>query len=69
MLADDLGNYEVGFHNPLAITPNIDALASEGKAGHDQDISRAQPAVLRKILFILTILQSSCIALAIALEF
>ena len=30
MLADDLGNYEVGFHNPLAITPNIDALASEG---------------------------------------
>jgi hypothetical protein len=30
MLADDLGNYEVGFHNPLAITPNIDALAAEG---------------------------------------
>lgn len=52
MLADDLGNYEVGFHNPLAITPNIDALASEGKAGHDQDISRAQPAVLRKIYLI-----------------
>jgi arylsulfatase B len=30
MLADDLGNYEVGFHNPRAITPNIDALAEDG---------------------------------------
>ena len=30
MLADDLGNYEVGFHNPKAITPNIDKLAHEG---------------------------------------
>ena len=30
MLADDLGNYEVGFHNPRAITPNIDALAADG---------------------------------------
>ena len=30
MLADDLGNYEVGFHNRLAITPNIDALAADG---------------------------------------
>ena len=30
MLADDLGNYEVGFHNPRAITPNIDALAAQG---------------------------------------
>ena len=30
MLADDLGNYDVGFHNPMAVTPNIDALAAEG---------------------------------------
>ena len=30
MLGDDLGNYEVGFHNPLAITPHIDALANDG---------------------------------------
>ena len=30
MLADDLGNYDVGFHNPLAKTPNIDALAADG---------------------------------------
>ena len=30
MLADDLGNYEVGFHNPRAITPHIDSLAAEG---------------------------------------
>jgi arylsulfatase A-like enzyme len=30
MLADDLGNYEVGFHNPMAITPSIDTLANEG---------------------------------------
>eukprot|EP01051_Picozoa_sp_SAG22_P024951 SAG22_NODE_7162_length_769_cov_2.664179_1_plen_135_part_01 len=30
MLADDLGNYEVGFHNPLATTPHIDSLAAEG---------------------------------------
>ena len=28
--SDDLGNYELGFHNPLAITPHIDALAAEG---------------------------------------
>jgi arylsulfatase A-like enzyme len=30
MLGDDLGNYEVGFHNPRAITPNIDTLGLEG---------------------------------------
>ena len=30
MMADDLGNYDVGFHNPLAITPNINTLAHEG---------------------------------------
>jgi arylsulfatase A-like enzyme len=30
MLGDDLGNYEVGFHNPLAITPHIDARARDG---------------------------------------
>ena len=30
MLGDDLGSYEVGYHNPRAITPNIDALAAEG---------------------------------------
>ena len=30
MLADDLGNYEVGFHNPRAITPHIDVLAHTG---------------------------------------
>lgn len=30
MLADDLGNYEVGFHNPRAVTPHIDALAADG---------------------------------------
>ena len=30
MLGDDLGSYEVGYHNPRAIAPNIDALASEG---------------------------------------
>ena len=29
-LADDLGNYELGYHNPRAITPHIDALAAEG---------------------------------------
>lgn len=30
MLADDLGSYEVGFHNPRAITPNIDELVHDG---------------------------------------
>merc|ERR1711871_1745610 len=30
MLADDLGNYEVGYHNPRAITPSIDELARDG---------------------------------------
>ena len=30
MLADDLGNYEIGYHNPRALTPNIDSLAATG---------------------------------------
>ena len=30
MLADDLGWYDVGYHNPKIQTPNIDKLAKEG---------------------------------------
>ena len=30
MLADDLGWYDVGFHNPKIQTPNIDKLAEDG---------------------------------------
>jgi arylsulfatase A-like enzyme len=30
MLADDLGSYELGYKNPLGITPNLDTLANEG---------------------------------------
>jgi arylsulfatase A-like enzyme len=30
MLADDLGAYELGYKNPLAITPTLDTLANEG---------------------------------------
>ena len=30
MLADDLGWYDVGFHNPKIKTPNIDKLAEDG---------------------------------------
>lgn len=38
MLADDFGNYDISFHNPKVVSPNMGRLAAEGDDVADRAI-------------------------------